>query len=77
MNREEIYEKISSELERAYSKHGKQKWNRHEFYGIIKEEFDEMWEDIKSDAPLEQLDKEIIQVTAMCFRYLENRIKQL
>lgn len=68
-----VMDRISAELDRAYDKHGAEQWSRHEFYGIIAEEFEEMWRDVQSDAPQEQLEKEIIQVAAMCFRYLETR----
>lgn len=65
--------RIAAELDRAYAKHGTAPWSRHEFHSIILEEFEEMWDDIKSDAPLDVLDKEIVQVAAMCFRYFETR----
>lgn len=69
--REAVIREIAAELDRAYAKHGREQWGRHEFYGIIREEFDEMWGDIKADADQETLRKEIVQVAAMCFRYLE------
>jgi hypothetical protein len=72
-DRKEFFNQISAELDRAYAKHGRGQWGRHEFYGIIAEEFDEMWADIKSDAPQDVLEKEIVQVAAMCMRYLETR----
>ena len=59
------------ELERAYAKHGRGQWGRHEFYAILKEEVDELWDDIKSDASQTKLEKEAIQIAAMVFRYLE------
>ena len=62
---------MERELDHAYAKHGKRTWSRHEFFGIIKEEFDEMWDEIKKDAPTEELMKEIVQVAAMCLRYAE------
>jgi hypothetical protein len=71
--REAIVDCIAVELCRAYKKHGRAPWSRHEFYGVILEEFEEMWDDIKADAPDEKLDKEIIQVAAMCIRFLETR----
>lgn len=71
MSREQIAHAIVSELERAYKKHGCPQWGRHEFYAILKEEVDELWDDIKRDSPQEQLVKEAIQVAAMVFRYLE------
>lgn len=71
--RYELFNRISAELDSAYAKHGTQQWGRHEFFGIIAEEFDEMWDDIKADAPQDVLEKEIVQVAAMCFRYFETR----
>ena len=69
--RQGLCDRIGAELDRAYAKHGRQQWGRHEFYGIIMEEVEEMFDDIKADAPTAQLEKEIIQVAAMCFRFLE------
>lgn len=71
MTRLDIFCAISKELDRAYSKHGKGQWGRHEFYGVIKEEFDEMWDAIKEDEPQERVRAEAIQVAAMVIRYLE------
>jgi len=62
---------VIEELERAYAKHGRRQWGRHEFYAILKEEVDELWDDIKADAPQANLEKEAIQIAAMVFRYLE------
>lgn len=71
MRRSEFLEKMCSEVTRAYNKHGRRKWGRHEFYGIIKEEFDEMWAVIMADGPDEDLEAEMIQVAAMCLRFAE------
>ena len=71
MERSEIVALIETELDHAYEKHGRDQWGRHEFYGIMKEEVDEAWDAIKGDVSPELLLKEIIQVAAMCFRYLE------
>lgn len=40
-------------------------------YGILLEEVDEVWKDIKRDAPSEELLAEIVQAAAMCIRYCE------
>jgi NTP pyrophosphatase (non-canonical NTP hydrolase) len=64
---------VAEELERAYSKHGVDQWGRHEFYGILKEEVDELWDAIKADEPMERVEEELVQVVAMCFRYFETR----
>lgn len=62
---------IKDELDRAYVKHGAESWSRHEFYSILLEEVDELWDDIKADKPLEDVLKELVQVSAMCLRYAE------
>lgn len=64
---------ITREVDRAYRKHGDAQWGRHEFYGVIKEEFDELWDAIKDDEPQERVYEELIQVAAMCLRYYETR----
>lgn len=66
-------ELVNQEIQSAIQKHGDNQWGRHEFYAILKEEVDEAWDDIKSDAPQNQLEKEIIQIMAVCLRYLETR----
>lgn len=69
--RDLVTQAVANELERAYAKHGREQWGRHEFYAILKEEVDELWDDIKADAPQDKLRHEAIQVAAMVFRYLE------
>lgn len=64
-------EAIQAELDHAYKKHGKELWGRHEFYGILKEEVDELWDIIKADGSSGDLTDELIQVAAMCLRYYE------
>lgn len=60
---------ISAEAVSAVEKHGNAKWGRHEFYGILKEEVDELWEAIKKNHSQEKLEEELIQVAAVCLRY--------
>ena len=69
--REQLIELIATELDNAYAKHGREPWGRHEFYAILQEEVDELWDDIKADSPQELVIRELIQVAAMCFRYYE------
>jgi NTP pyrophosphatase (non-canonical NTP hydrolase) len=71
MYREDIVAAVDEELDRAYKKHGAPQWGRHEFYGILKEEVDELWDAIKGDEPASRVYDEAIQVAAMVFRYLE------
>ena len=69
--RDYFFKLMQDEIDRAYAKHGTELWGRHEFYGILKEEVDELWDDIKKDAPSSELKAELIQVAAMCLRYFE------
>jgi len=62
---------LYSELEHMYTKHGRDPWKRHEFFGILKEEVDELWDDIKHDVPVPQMLHEIVQVAAVCLRYVD------
>lgn len=62
---------VREELKRAYTKHGSQYWSKHEFWGIFKEEADELWDDIKADSDPDLVLKELIQVAAMCLRFAE------
>ena len=62
---------VRDELDRAYAKHGKDPWTRHEFYAILLEEVDELWSDIKADKSLDDVLRELVQVAAMCLRYAE------
>jgi NTP pyrophosphatase (non-canonical NTP hydrolase) len=69
--RDELFAQIGAELDHAYAKHGRDPWGRHEFYAILKEEVDELWDAIKADAPQADVRAELTQVAAMCFRYFE------
>lgn len=71
IRREELMADIASELDHAYAKHGSEQWGRHEFYAILLEEVDELWDAIKGDLSQEEVEAELRQVAAMCFRYYE------
>jgi len=62
---------MSDEVDRAIRKHGDDRWKRHEFYGIVLEEVEEMWDVIKTDGSTEHLLEEMVQVAAMCLRFAE------
>ncbi len=64
---------VAEEIDRAYRKRGALQWSRHEFFGVLKEEVDELWDAIKKDEPQERLEEELVQVAAMCCRYFETR----
>lgn len=72
--RNEFIGRTIRELEQAYNKHGNRPWTRHEFYAILKEEVDELWDAIKRDAPMEEIEKEMIQVSAMPLRFFETSL---
>ena len=69
--RSEIMGSIIDALERAYNKHGVFQWGRHEFYAILKEEVDELWDAIKNDDPMVNVYTEAIQIAAVVIRYME------
>lgn len=75
-SRADIHHAVDVELSRAYAKHGTERWSRHEFKGVIDEEYDEMWDAIKKDAPSHELVAEVIEVAAMCFRFLETSVRR-
>lgn len=62
---------IAAELDHAYLKHGRDPWGKHEWYGVLLEEVDELWDAIKRDLPREEVLREAVQVAAMVFRYIE------
>lgn len=63
--------RVDAALSHAYAKHGRLPWGRHEFYGILREEIDELWDAIKSDAPTADVLAEAIQCAAVIRRYCE------
>ena len=71
LDRNRILTAIQEELEHAYNKHREKRWGRYEFYAILKEEVDEVWDAIKNNESFNKLVLEIIQVATMCIRYLE------
>lgn len=42
----------------------------HEGYAVIKEELDELWDEIKGSQSVDRMTKEAIQVAAMALRFL-------
>ena len=64
-----FFEAITEEMVRARLKHGPCNWSKHEFYGVLLEEVDELWETIKKDEPPQRLLEELIQVAAVCAEY--------
>jgi len=70
-------EKILIELEKANNKFPN--FNTpHEGYAVIQEEMDELWDEVKKvkyplvERELEALEKECIQVAAMCIKFIDS-----
>lgn len=64
-----IFDEVARELVRATAKFGPMH-SAHEGYAILKEEVDELWDDIKTNAPLVDQRKEAIQIAAMAIRFI-------
>lgn len=72
--KEEVVKEALAELDRAIQKFPSFR-SFHEGYGIIKEELDELWEEIKShdkkeDWNKESIYKEALHLSAMSIRFL-------
>ncbi len=67
----QIFNDIEEELNQATTKFYPFA-SGHEGYAILKEEVDELWDDIKTNAPLADQRKEAIQIAAMAIRYILN-----
>lgn len=62
---------VQRELEHAYAKHGRDPWSRHEFWGVLEEEVDELKDAIRGDMPTAEVIKELRQIACVCQRYAE------
>lgn len=68
----DIYEEIKKELDDANLKFPPFK-STHEAYAVIKEEFEEIWDEVKKKNPdYLNMKKELIQICAMCVKTIEN-----
>ena len=64
--------RMRDELERSRQLHGPQN-SPHESYGIILEELDEFWDEVKKKNPDKQnMLEELVQIAAMCQRAAED-----
>jgi len=67
-----IYEEIQKELDYANGKFPPFK-STHEAYAVILEEVDEFWDEVKKrDPDLKNMKKELIQISAMCIKTIDN-----
>jgi NTP pyrophosphatase (non-canonical NTP hydrolase) len=60
---------VSAELQKALTKHPSGMHGPHEAYGVILEEVDEFWDEVRAQQhDKAKMRKELVQVAAMCAR---------
>ena len=69
MDRVKALELMTAEAEKGFMKHG-QFNSRHEGYAVIKEELEELWDDIKGDVSIGLIREEAVHTGAMILRFL-------
>ena len=67
-----VLDEVSQELEYARFKHPEPYHSGHEGCAIIREEFEELWDEVKKDMPLDRQRAEAIQVAATAIRYVQD-----
>src|ERR1700704_4221077 len=70
MSPQEALAKIRIEYERAAARHGAFS-SGHEAYAVIREELDELWDEVKSTDGMGRACEEAVQVAAMALRFLD------
>ncbi len=64
---------LETELRRARTKHNTAIHNAHEAYGVIYEELDEFWDEVRAQKhDPDRMLKELVQTAAMCARAAED-----
>lgn len=67
---QKVLKLIENELDSARRKH-RNMYSTHEGYAVIKEELDELWDEVKKKRPdMDKLREEAIQVAAMAARFV-------
>ena len=66
---EDIMMAVNEELNRATNRFGPFN-SAHEGYAILKEEVDELWDDVKNNASKYKMCDEAVQVAAMAIRFI-------
>jgi len=72
-----VFNEIETELNSAKEKYPNSHRSFHESYAILKEEVDELWEEIKrskNDNNKHEVRKEALQVAAMAIRFITDTI---
>jgi hypothetical protein len=73
-NFDQILMEVCKEYNRSTIKHIPFFRSTHEGYAVIKEELEELWEEIKKDN-YENIDKEAVQLCAMALKFLLSNFK--
>jgi predicted transcriptional regulator len=74
MDKEKILNKVLQESKRVDIKYKRDFASYHEFYGVLKEETEELWTEIKKKKPNAiKLQKEAIQCMSVLFRFLNQK----
>lgn len=68
-NVDRIFDEVRKEFFRAAKIHGPMR-SSHEGYAIIKEEVDELWDDVKANASGHKMQAEAVQIAAMAVRFI-------
>jgi hypothetical protein len=67
---ESRWDRLAGEVQRGFNKFGEYK-SLHEAVAVIREELDELWDEVKGKQRTEQLRKEALHVAATAFRMYE------
>jgi hypothetical protein len=77
MRERTLIAEIGAELEQARAWNPKPFSSPHEGYGVLLEEVDELWDEIKKQQPsCARMRAEAIQVAAMAIRFIEDLIEE-
>ena len=70
-----ILTEVIKEAARAENKYKRQNASAHEFFGVLQEEIDELWDEIKKKdekRDVEHMKKEAIQCMAVLYRFVKS-----
>ena len=68
-------EELAAELQRARAKHPQPFHSSHEGFAVLKEEVDELWDEVKNqteERSYARMRKEAVQIGAMALRFIED-----
>lgn len=72
-DRSKLFKEIDDLVTKVWEKHTRPHASLHESYGILAEEVDEFWDEVKKKKPdLANAREELIQIIAVCVKTLES-----